>query len=60
MKKIKELRTAKGLTLKELSDLSGVSKSRLSELENGQGFPNAKALEQIAKALNATMEELLE
>ena len=33
--KIKEARKSKGMSLKELADLTGIRKQRLSDIENG-------------------------
>lgn len=56
---IKTLRMAKGLTSKKLADLIGISKSYMSEIENGsrKGFSVGAALN-IARALGTTVEEL--
>lgn len=59
-RKIRTIRTSKGLTLDQLSKLSGVSKSRLSDLENGLGSPTIATLQKIAKALRVSIEDLLD
>lgn len=50
-KKIKELRTAKNLTLKELSEKTGLSTGFLSQLERGLTTAAIDTLERISEAL---------
>lgn len=53
--KLKELRKASGLTLKELAKLSNTSDSYLSQLENGhRNPPKIDLLNNIAKGLAST------
>jgi len=53
--KLKELRKASGLTLKELAKLSNTSDSYLSQLENGhRNPPKVDLLNNIAKGLAST------
>ncbi|KAA0548338.1 helix-turn-helix transcriptional regulator [Bacillus sp. BGMRC 2118] len=52
-KKIQDLRTKKGMTLSELSKVSGVSKSYLSFIERGiQKNPSIDVIERLASALD--------
>jgi len=53
--KIKELRSGKGMTLEELSQLSGVSQSLLSMIERNLSAPTVRTLERIVKALETTI-----
>ena len=53
-----EIRTIKGLSLSELSDLSGVSKTHLNDIENGKKSPTLNILEKIALALNVNIYDL--
>ena len=48
---IRELRKARRLTLKAVSELTGVSLSYLSEIERGASNPSVDAMEAIAGAL---------
>jgi len=48
---IKELRTDRGLTLQALANQSGLSKSFLSEIENGKRLPRLETINKIAKAM---------
>lgn len=50
-RQIRVARTAKGWTLKELSDACGVSVSQLSSVERGAHMPSMEALVNIAGAL---------
>lgn len=56
--KIKEIRTEKGLTQKELSELSGVSSSYIGDLERNEKEPTISILCRIAKALEVDIKEL--
>lgn len=58
--KVKKLRTKEGLTLAELQELSGISKTYLSDLETGKaGNPTISIIRKIAKALDTSETELL-
>ncbi len=50
-RQIRLARTDKGLTLKELSEISGVSVSQLSSIERGAHLPSLESLVAIATAL---------
>lgn len=56
--KIKELRSGKGMTLEELSQLSGVSQSLLSMIERNLSAPTVRTLERILKALETTISQV--
>ena len=59
--KINELRRAKGLTLEQLGEATGSSKSYMWEIENKDvARPSAEKLAQIAAALETTADYLLE
>ncbi|KPU43109.1 HTH-type transcriptional regulator PuuR [Oxobacter pfennigii] len=53
--KINELRTAKGLTLKDLSEKTNLSVSFISQAERGQTSVAIMSLKKIAEALNADL-----
>jgi len=58
--RIKELRTEKGLTLDQLAQLTGSSKSYIWELENkNPPRPSAEKLSAIASALAVTVDYLI-
>ena len=55
---IKEIRIKKNLSQKQLSELSGISKSYLSELENNTYCPSILILCKIADALKVNINDL--
>ena len=60
---IAHYREAAGLSQRELGELIGIEQTpqqRISEWERGYRVPTAKHLSLISKALNVTIEELLE
>lgn len=59
-KKIKELRTAKGISLTELSVKSGVQLATLSRIENQKMTGTLESHIEIAKALGVSLPELYE
>ena len=50
---IRRLRLTAGLTLKELSTLTGIREPYLAAIEDGREEPSAPALERIARHLEA-------
>jgi transcriptional regulator with XRE-family HTH domain len=50
----------RGMTKKELHEISGVSNSFLSDLTTGNGNPSLKVMESIAEALDVPLPLLLE
>ena len=57
--RLRELRQKKGITLKQLSEISGVSIQQLSRYERGEISPSADPLTRIAKALDTSVDEIL-
>ncbi|MED4403728.1 transcriptional regulator [Metabacillus fastidiosus] len=58
---LKRIREEKGLTLREIQELSGVSNSYLSQLENGKrGLPSPDILKKIYQSLDVDYYELME
>lgn len=57
--RIKHLREAAGLSKVQLSKLSNVSRSYISELEHGKYAPSIIVLKKLAKALNCSVSELI-
>ncbi len=45
-------RAAKGITQKELADITGINQADISKLENGNGNPSLRTLERIARGLD--------
>ncbi|MBU2431618.1 MAG: XRE family transcriptional regulator, partial [Proteobacteria bacterium] len=57
---LKLLRKNKGLTLEDVSNISGVSKSMLSEIERGATNPTILVLWKIAQGLKIPLTKLIE
>ncbi|HHV93565.1 MAG TPA: helix-turn-helix transcriptional regulator [Firmicutes bacterium] len=57
--RIRTFREKRGLTLQEVASRSGLSRSYLSEIENGKKQPSVKTLEALAAALNVALDALL-
>ena len=55
---IRERRKSKGMTQQQLSDIAGVNRSHLSLIETGEHHPSKRTAEEIAKALDTTLEAL--
>ncbi len=56
---IRKIRDEKGITLLELSDLSGISVGYLCHLEKGtRNNPSLVVMEKISKALNKSIAEV--
>lgn len=59
MLKIREIRKAKGLTMKQLGDMVGALESSISFYERGLQQPDLDMLRKIADALSVSTDELL-
>jgi len=57
--RLKRLRTNRGVTLSELSETTGISKSTLSRLETGQRKPSLELLLPLAQAYRVPLDELV-
>lgn len=55
-----QIRTAKGYSLRELEELSGVSKTTINNIENGKVNPTIGTLRLLAAALEVELFDLLE
>lgn len=55
---LKEVREKKGLSLRDLEKLSGISKSQISAIERGENMPTLYAICCIAAALGVDEKEL--
>ncbi|WP_436698016.1 helix-turn-helix domain-containing protein [Nocardioides sp. BYT-33-1] len=55
---LKEQRVSARLSLRQLADQAGVSNPYLSQIERGLRKPSAEVLQQIAKALRISAEQL--
>lgn len=58
-KNLRNLRTRRGLSLEGLSQLSGVSRAMLGQIELGQSAPTINVLWKIARALEVTFSALI-
>lgn len=58
--KIKELRLKKGLTQKQLSEITNLTPALISLYESGKQTPRAETVERLASALECSVYELLE
>lgn len=58
--RIKELRQARGLTLADFAQIVGVSKSYLSEIENGRKTVNARRLQRFAEILGCEISDIFD
>lgn len=56
--KLRALRSRKGLTLRELEKISGVSNVLISNYENGKVVSTPKMMRKLAAGLDVTFEEL--
>lgn len=55
---LKDRRVAKGLTLQQVSIVSGVSLTHIGRIERGDRFPSARSLRNLAEPLGFTETEL--
>lgn len=55
--RLRELRGARGLSLRALAEASGVTASALSQIENGKNSPSVSTLKKILAALGSTLGE---
>lgn len=58
--RVRQLRTARDLSLEALADSSGVSRSMISLIERGEASATAVVLEKLASGLNITLAGLFE
>ncbi len=57
--KVKKIRLAKGLTQFELARKVNVSRPLITQIERGTRIPSILLSQDIAKALNCTIEDLI-
>lgn len=58
--RLKEVRTAAGLTQAELADMTAVSRKTINTVENGIFVPSTVLALSLARALNTTVEALFQ
>lgn len=56
--RVRELRRAKGLTLNELAEASGVSRAMISKIERGEKNPTLVVTARISEGLGVTLSQL--
>ena len=56
---VREIRQERGLTIRQLADLSGVSKSNISALEKGEIMPTVHTMCCLAVALGVELGDLI-
>ena len=59
MEKLKELRKAKGISLKELGSIVGVAESTMSLYENGKRQPDYETLLKLAEVFGVPVDYVL-
>lgn len=57
--RVRELRSLRNLTLKQLSEKTGLSVSYLSDVERGNTNPSLNTIEVIAQALEISVQKLI-
>ena len=57
--KMKQFRQKRNISLQELSNQTGLSKSYLNEIENGKKYPKHDKIAQLANALNCNYNDLV-
>ncbi len=60
MRKLRQIRKERKLTLKELEAISGVDYSSISRIEQGEYLPKLETLLKLARALEVSITELLD
>lgn len=58
-KNLKQIRESKGLTQGDIAKELGVSRGYISNIENGKMNPTLATIENIAKAIKVSMDELI-
>ena len=59
-KKVKSLRTSKGMSQEELADVTGLSLRTIQRIENNETEPRGDSLKRLAQALNTTPDAIIE
>jgi transcriptional regulator with XRE-family HTH domain len=58
--RLRVLRAERGLTVREVAELSGVAKETISQVERGERHPYDRTLAKLAKVYEVPVEDLLE
>jgi transcriptional regulator with XRE-family HTH domain len=56
---IRQIRKNKGMSIQQIRDITGLSKSTISEIENDISNPTISTLTKISHALNVSLDKLL-
>jgi transcriptional regulator with XRE-family HTH domain len=59
-KRVKDLRTRKGLSQEQLADISGLSLRTIQRIENGKTLPRGDSLKRLAVALQVSQDEIID
>ncbi len=59
-RRLKTVRLARGMTLKDVEGRSGISMTHTSKIERGKASPTIQALEKLARALDKTLPYFVE
>ena len=59
-KRLREIRTLRGLSMRSLADMSGLNINTLSLIENERTSPSVSTLQQLAQSLNVNITEFFE
>lgn len=59
-KKLKELRTKKGLSQEELAESASINLRTIQRIENNESEPRGNTLNQICKVLDVNAEDILD
>jgi len=59
-RRLRQLRTARGLTQEQLAEAAGITSTYTSDLERGEKVPSLSILLRLARAFDITVAELLE
>ena len=59
-KKVKELRTRRGLSQEQLADLTYLSLRTIQRIENGENVPRGDTLKRLAVALNVSPDDIID
>lgn len=58
--RVYELRKKKGMTLQQLADKAGISKTAINNFERGETCPTVDTLARLAEALGVSVDKLLD
>jgi transcriptional regulator with XRE-family HTH domain len=59
-KRLREIRTLRGLSMRSLAEMSGLNINTLSLIENGHTSPSVSTLQQLAQSLQVNITEFFE